>query len=517
MCVAGLETCEDLPGGRAYGPCEGEVLPEAERCETTVDDDCDGEVNDGCPCVPGAVEACFEADPTRLGVGACAAGEHECNADGLGFGACEGQVLPGAEDPTNPDDEDCDGYASSEVLWALHIKGDEQEQLGSVVSDPSTGDVFITGYSFSSVLTVGGQNLSGPGLFAIKVSPDGTVVYARVFPTTGTYRTKASAVDSQGNLVFVGDDQLGTTIDFGPISPTFAGDAFTVQLDQQGEINWVRGCTGDVDMAALAIEPATDAVLVAARARDGVDCGGASMVADSLGDVLLMRLGGSSGAALLESLKAGPGADTPYGLAAPTSTQAFLSATFAGGADLGGLAVSPGGAVVAIDSFLGATDALTEPGVSFYQLEAIPNGGVRVYAASPSNTPLGEGSFLATLDASLASVSPTLQVQLGAAAPSAVRFSTQGERLLVACNNASEMLSSQTGDVIAGAYDLATGWVYERVLNDEPYGPELVDVAAGVDGALVLGLKLRGQLTLGGQPYDAGEVYYDSLVVQLAP
>ena len=45
-CKAGLQTCNDL--GTAYGACEGEVLPDIDACETPVDENCDGKLNEGC-------------------------------------------------------------------------------------------------------------------------------------------------------------------------------------------------------------------------------------------------------------------------------------------------------------------------------------------------------------------------------------------------------------------------------------------------------------------------------------
>jgi len=46
VCTAGQMTCNDA--GTDFGPCEGEVLPAEESCETEADDDCDGKVNQGC-------------------------------------------------------------------------------------------------------------------------------------------------------------------------------------------------------------------------------------------------------------------------------------------------------------------------------------------------------------------------------------------------------------------------------------------------------------------------------------
>ena len=46
ICKAGTQTCNVQ--GTAYGPCMGDVVPQAENCGTSGDDDCDGVVNDGC-------------------------------------------------------------------------------------------------------------------------------------------------------------------------------------------------------------------------------------------------------------------------------------------------------------------------------------------------------------------------------------------------------------------------------------------------------------------------------------
>lgn len=46
VCKAGARTCNDE--GTDYGPCEGQIQPVIELCDTPDDDNCDGIVNEGC-------------------------------------------------------------------------------------------------------------------------------------------------------------------------------------------------------------------------------------------------------------------------------------------------------------------------------------------------------------------------------------------------------------------------------------------------------------------------------------
>jgi hypothetical protein len=111
LCKAGLQTCNDQ-GTAWLAGCVGEVTPVPETCLTPGDDDCNGQVNEsgaGCVCKPGTSQACYDGPAGTLGVGICTAGTQTCKQDGTGFGPCQGEVLPQAEDCNTPADENCDG------------------------------------------------------------------------------------------------------------------------------------------------------------------------------------------------------------------------------------------------------------------------------------------------------------------------------------------------------------------------------------------------------------------------
>lgn len=61
------------------------------------------------PCIAGSVEACYEAPVSTMNMGTCHPGVHVCNANGMGYGPCEGQSIPVKDECNNGLDEDCNG------------------------------------------------------------------------------------------------------------------------------------------------------------------------------------------------------------------------------------------------------------------------------------------------------------------------------------------------------------------------------------------------------------------------
>jgi Putative metal-binding motif len=102
-CKAGAEVCSST--GSGWGPCEGEVLPSPQTC-TGLDNECDGVVDEGCPCEVGQQQGCYTGPAGTEGVGMCMGGMQMCSL--TGWGACEGEVLPSPQTCTGLDNE-CDG------------------------------------------------------------------------------------------------------------------------------------------------------------------------------------------------------------------------------------------------------------------------------------------------------------------------------------------------------------------------------------------------------------------------
>jgi hypothetical protein len=59
------------------------------------------------PCMPGSTDPCYTGPFGTSGVGVCKAGTRTCNAQGTGYGPCEGEVHPQPEICANGIDEDC--------------------------------------------------------------------------------------------------------------------------------------------------------------------------------------------------------------------------------------------------------------------------------------------------------------------------------------------------------------------------------------------------------------------------
>lgn len=66
-------------------------------------------------CLPGDTKPCYTGPLDKVDVGACKRGTSTCSADGLGWGACEGEVLPVAEVCANGADDDCNGEVDDDA------------------------------------------------------------------------------------------------------------------------------------------------------------------------------------------------------------------------------------------------------------------------------------------------------------------------------------------------------------------------------------------------------------------
>ena len=144
-CHGGTRTCN--AAGTAFGPCDGEVIPATDSCLNSLDDDCDGVVNNGfpngtaCACIPGETQPCYTGAAGTENVGTCHGGTGTCAPSGTGFGFCDGEVIPANEICGNGADEDCNGTPDDSLDldgdgWTV-CAGDCCDQIGPACGSPA--------------------------------------------------------------------------------------------------------------------------------------------------------------------------------------------------------------------------------------------------------------------------------------------------------------------------------------------------------------------------------------------
>jgi hypothetical protein len=105
-CAPGKQSCV----GGVLSECSGFTAPVPEVCGVAdaADEDCNGSVDDSCPCEGDETQRCYDGPAFTAGVGVCMQGTQACK-NGL-FGPCEGAVTPGTESCANEGaDDDCNG------------------------------------------------------------------------------------------------------------------------------------------------------------------------------------------------------------------------------------------------------------------------------------------------------------------------------------------------------------------------------------------------------------------------
>ncbi|MDX1503271.1 MAG: SBBP repeat-containing protein, partial [Thermoanaerobaculia bacterium] len=146
------------------------------------------------------------------------------------------------------------GGGASDLEWSLLLGGSGTERVRGLDVDAS-GNIYVTGTTASSdFLTTDGT--SGPGIFVLKLTAGGSVVYSTVLGEAGgDLENGGLAVDDSGNAFVTGSTSAATFPD--TLGTAFGGgqsDAVVARLDPSGSIVYSRflggsGADGGRDVA----------------------------------------------------------------------------------------------------------------------------------------------------------------------------------------------------------------------------------------------------------------------------
>lgn len=291
-------------------------------------------------CVPGAVEACYDGPAATLDVGACHAGERVCDADGDGFGPCQGDALPSPENCAADQDEDCDGASppcTGDSAWARRFGGLADQHATEIAADAG-GNLLVAGV-FAGSITFGGPALisvGGADVFVAKLDPSGGHLWSVRFGGAADDGVGGLAVRETGEVVVAGDYSSPVDFGSGPVPSAGATDIFLVTLDGADGAILDAGAFGSpaADHAfAIAAGPAGE-IAVTGATEAPIDFGG-GLLPHGGGQDLFVALFDASGAHVWSDAYGTASAEIGTGVALDPAGHALVAGVTTGTIDVG--------------------------------------------------------------------------------------------------------------------------------------------------------------------------------------
>lgn len=284
ICVGGMQVC--MGNGSGFGPCVGQVTPQAEQCGTPLDESCNGSG----ACTGAHVWSKRYGSKTQTGT---AAVDKSGNVALIGSFDETTDLGGGLLTSAGSTDVYLAKLSSGGVPIFGKRFGNASSQQGNAVTFDIAGNIYIAG-SFQGTIDLGGGELTSAGsddVFIAKLDPKGKHLWSKRF-----------GGPSAESALFLGTDELGYvyaagsfagSVDFGSGLLTSAGgnDIFVLGLDPGGSELWSKraGDVGSDSVGSMAVD-ADGNVFLTGRFNTTIDFGGGLLTAAGADDLFAVML-----------------------------------------------------------------------------------------------------------------------------------------------------------------------------------------------------------------------------------
>lgn len=146
---------------------------------------------------------------------------------------------------------------SGQCIWAVSVGGDEDD-YGAAITLNNNGEVYVTGYFQSTSITFASQTIVNAGntdIFVLKINNTGTPQWIKGYGGSSDEQGAGISCDHNGNIYFTGYF-YSSSINFGdgPLSNSGGKDIFLAKINSLGITEWSQKFGGADDDQGMAIK-----------------------------------------------------------------------------------------------------------------------------------------------------------------------------------------------------------------------------------------------------------------------